>query len=82
MSSKDDGEEGDEQVPLTPEEEMQMLRFKVKEMEDKFPILFNYIDSRNKLHLTWLKWCGFKIIKERYIDNVKFYEFIRIKKYV
>ena len=30
MSSKDDGEEGDEQVPLTPEEEMQMLRFKIK----------------------------------------------------
>ena len=51
-------------------------------MQNLYPILWNFIDSRNEIHLRWIKWCGFKIINERYIDNVKFYEFIRIKKYV
>ena len=49
-------------------------------MEDKFPILFNYIDSRNKLHLTWLKWCGFKIINEKMFNKVLFYGFYKEKK--
>ena len=47
MSSKDDGEEGDEQVPLTPEEEMQMLRFKIKEMEDKNNDLKEQVNEKN-----------------------------------
>ena len=55
---------------------------RVEEMQNLYPILWNFIDSRNEIHLRWIKWCGFKIINERYIDNVKFYEFIRIKKYV
>lgn len=53
---------------------------RVEEMSDKFPILFNYIDSRNKLHLTWLKWCGFKIINEKTFNNVLFYGFLKEKK--
>ena len=48
-----------------------------KEMEDRFPILFNYIDSRNKLHLDWLNWCGFKIINEKTFNDVLFYGFIK-----
>ena len=50
---------------------------RVQEMEDKFPILFNYIDSRNKLHLDWLNWCGFKIINEKTFNDVLFYGFIK-----
>ena len=53
---------------------------RVEEMSDKFPILFNYIDSRNKLHLTWLKWCGFKIINEKTFNDVLFYGFLKEKK--
>ena len=53
---------------------------RVEEMSDKFPVLFNYIDSRNKLHLTWLKWCGFKIINEKTFNDVLFYGFLKEKK--
>ena len=42
-------------------------------------ILWNFIDSRNTVHLRWIKWCGFKLINKKYIDKIKFYEFIRIK---
>ena len=48
-------------------------------MQDKFPVLFNYIDSRNQLHLTWLKWCGFKIINEKKFNDVLFYGFLKEK---
>ena len=53
---------------------------RVEEMSDRFPVLFNYIDSRNKLHLTWLKWCGFKIINEKTFNDVLFYGFLKEKK--
>jgi hypothetical protein len=53
---------------------------RVQEMQDKFPVLFNYIDSRNKLHLTWLKWCGFRIINEKTFNDVLFYGFYKEKK--
>ena len=52
--------------------ELEQKPDRVDEMSDKFPILFNYIDSRNKLHLTWLKWCGFKIINEKTFNDVLF----------
>ena len=50
---------------------------KIKKIRVKFPILFNYIDSRNKLHLDWLNWCGFKIINEKTFNDVLFYGFIK-----
>lgn len=25
-----------------------------------FPLLTNFVDSRNALHIRWLKWCGFQ----------------------
>jgi len=30
------------------------------------------------MHLKWIKWCGFKIIGERMVNNVKFYEFCKV----
>jgi len=50
---------------------------RVEEMQFKFPVLFNYIDSRNKLHINWIKYCGFKIIHDKYFNNVKFYGFMK-----
>ena len=45
-----------------------------------FPILYNYIDARNALHLKWLKWLGFQFIKvypKFGYEQRKFIEFIR-----
>ena len=44
-------------------------------------LLFNYVDARNKLHIKWLKWCGFTFINkhEKFgIEKRPFYEFVRI----
>jgi hypothetical protein len=49
-------------------------------LKNKHQILHNYVDKRNKLHINWLKWMGFSILKEvNYgIENKKFYEFVKI----
>ena len=52
----------------------------VELLNQKYRTLWNYVDCRNELHLRWLKWCGFKFIRQlKYGVNQKpFYEFIRI----
>jgi hypothetical protein len=57
-------------------------RFWVEKLQDKYPVLTNYIFAENYVHLKWIKWLGFTIIRK--IDNygtlgLPFYEFIRIK---
>ena len=45
-----------------------------------FPVLYNYIDARNKLHINWLKWLGFSFIKvhDKFgYEKIKFIEFVR-----
>ena len=53
-------------------------RILIEKMNKIWPHLWNIIDSRNELHLKWLKWCGFTIIGERMVNKVKFYEFCKV----
>ena len=48
-----------------------------EEFQKKFDTLTNLIDSRNELHLKWLRWCGMKLTGEYMIGGVKFYSFVR-----
>ena len=46
-----------------------------------YPILFNYVDARNKTHVKWIKYMGFSIIKEHATFGYEgrlFYEFAKI----
>ena len=57
-------------------------RFWLETLQDRYQILTNFIYAENHVHLKWIKWLGFKIIRK--IDNhgtlgLPFYEFIRIK---
>lgn len=55
---------------------------KVCELLNKsFPILYNYVDARNDLHIKWLKWVGFTFINkhEKFgYEQKPFYEFIKL----
>ena len=45
-----------------------------------FPVLYNYIDARNTVHLKWLRWLGFNFIKVHNdfgYQNKKFIEFVK-----
>jgi hypothetical protein len=46
------------------------------------PLLFNYIDERNTLHVRWLKWMGCTIINRHETFGVErrpFLEFVRLR---
>ncbi len=41
-------------------------------MHRDYRLIHNVVDSRNTLHLNWLRWCGFKRLETRAINGVEF----------
>lgn len=55
----------------------------VESLHDGYPLLFNYVDARNEVHIKWLRWCGFTFINlhpKFGVERRPFYEFVRISK--
>jgi len=48
---------------------MRYSRKIIKEMLEQFPMIANYVDSRNTVHIHWLKRMGFMFVKEDLIIN-------------
>lgn len=40
----------------------------------KYSKLTNLVDSRNKLHISWLKWMGFVVVETRQINGIDFHQ--------
>ena len=60
---------------------LRQSRIELKKLHKHFPVLFNYIDARNTVHLRWLKFMGFTIIRkyEKFgYEGLPFYEFVKI----
>lgn len=58
-------------------------KFWVEAFSDLYPILFNVVSKENELHISWLKWLGFKFIneyKEYGLNKEPFIEFIKVKR--
>nr|WP_294850037.1 hypothetical protein [uncultured Sphingomonas sp.] len=47
------------------------------ELNEPYPILWNYIDDRNKVSMKWLEWGGFKLVRETHFGPHLFHIFIR-----
>lgn len=46
------------------------------------PLLWNYVDERNRVHIRWLQWMGFTFLNrhEKYgLEQRPFLEFVRLK---
>ena len=55
----------------------------IEMLHDEFPLLFNWVDARNKVHINWLRWCGFTFINKHEKwgpEGRPFYTFVRIRK--
>ena len=55
----------------------------IKTLHEDYPLLFNYVDGRNSLHIKWLKWMGFTFIRrhpEYGVEKRSFFEFVRMVK--
>jgi hypothetical protein len=54
----------------------------VESWHDDYPILFNYVDERNTVHIDWLRWLGAVFIKRHSrhgIEQTPFLEFVKIR---
>jgi len=50
-------------------------------LQERHPLLYNYIDARNTVHIRWLQWLGFSFINEVHgygFEQRLFYQFVRI----
>jgi hypothetical protein len=53
----------------------------IETFHQEFPVLTNFVDQRNEVHLLWLRWLGFKFLRTVNAPgpgNLPFYEFARI----
>jgi len=54
----------------------------VEILQQRYRILWNHIDARNELHIRWLQWSGFTLLRriEQYgVEQRPFYEFERVR---
>lgn len=52
----------------------------VDHLHTDWPVLWNYVYAKNELHLKWLRWLGFELLKlhPRYgAGQAPFFEFVR-----
>lgn len=54
----------------------------IDKLNDAYPVLTNYVDARNIVHIKWLKWLGFSFTRliPYGVSNLPFYEIVRVKK--
>lgn len=55
----------------------------IDKFHEKYPLLGNRVDSRNKEHVSWIKRSGFSFLRvlPRYgVDQTPFYEFAKLRK--
>jgi hypothetical protein len=51
----------------------------IENLQLTYPLLTNYVDERNTVHIKWLKFCGFKFYET---ININGYNFIRFERKV
>lgn len=54
-------------------------------LHGQYPVLFNQVDARNKVHVRWLQWMGFTFIQEHPnygAEGRQFLEFCRMSSHV
>lgn len=53
----------------------------VRELHRDYPVLRNYVDARNTVHIRWLAWCGFEFLRlhpHAGVEQIPFFEFQRL----
>lgn len=56
-------------------------RERVHDLIRDYELVWNYVDSRNHLHVRWLRWLGFTFIRsttELSVDGTPYYEFAKL----
>ena len=54
----------------------------VEKLQKQYRVLWNHIDARNELHIRWLQWSGFTLLRriENFgVEQRPFYEFEKVR---
>tara|TARA_R100001369_G_scaffold86882_1_gene121808 strand:- start:327 stop:782 length:456 start_codon:yes stop_codon:yes gene_type:complete len=73
---------GSDKIPLIKRDLLTQSVDWVKEVQQQYPLLINYVDARNKVAIKWLSHIGFsfvKLVPDFGVERIPFYEFVRIK---
>src|SRR5262245_49981230 len=54
---------GSDELLRYPTQVLRLSRHWVDRLQKVYPVLGNRIDARNQVHLKWLLWCGFRIVR-------------------
>lgn len=49
----------------------------IREMNEAYGLLWNYVDARNETSIRWLKWGGFRLLEPHRFGDHLFYSFAR-----
>ena len=72
-------------TPDLEKHQLEFLRYSrifINEVGEPYDLLFNWVDARNTVHVKWLQFCGFIIIRKHEVfgaEGKPFYEFCRVK---
>ena len=50
----------------------------IKMVSGDYGVLANAVHAENKVHIRWLRWAGFTMLREVQINGNKFYEFAKL----
>lgn len=53
----------------------------IDRFHETYPVLMNYVDARNVVHIKWLKWVGFQFLRliPYGVQQLPFYEIVRVR---
>lgn len=73
---------GSDEITQSPFTFARRSRAWVDRLHERYRVLWNLADARNKVHLRWIRWCGFTIqrrIDDHGFERRPFYEFSRTR---
>lgn len=53
----------------------------IDKLHESYSTLWNYVDARNTVHIRWLEWCGFTLLRRvegHGVEQRLFYEFEKV----
>lgn len=72
-----------EKLPRYGRELVTLVPQQIEKFHDRFPLLGNHVDARNKVHIAWIKRSGFsllRVIPEYGLGKTPFIEFAKLRK--
>lgn len=69
-------------LPLAARSFLRQSRKVISDLHLRYPILYNVVDERNKVHIKWIRWCGFSFINRLPSHGIEQRPYLEFAKHV